>query len=286
MPVFETARGVRMEVTLPRPGWKELEEAVDAYEKLKQERKVTGARLGELTRKREQAIEADRRALAKAIREGKRDPGGKAVEQIEKEIKACNRRLEALEEALDDAESDLAAVVEEHRKEWSEEAEAEFLEAREEYAAAVEALNEARAVFAERRQLLAWVRRFPDEQTGSLSFRVRDSYLPRLSAPSVDPYTFSTVVEALREAAQVDASRVAGDPSARGAQRIHEERKANQEAGRGYWTDAELVRLAEDPVAFLHGAGAERQPRRRSPRPVNTPAGLFVPPADESDEEE
>jgi hypothetical protein len=288
MPVFETARGGRLDLALPHTRWKELEEAVDAYEKLKRERKVTNSRLAGLTREREKAIEADRRALAKAIKEGKRDPGNKAIERIEKEIQACNRRLEALEEALDDAEGDLIAVVDEHREAWVEEAEAAHLEAREAYAEAVEELSLSRTVLAERFSLYSWVKHFPDEELGTLSYRVRDSYLPGLLASWGDPYTFTDVLVALREDAQgrPDGDHAPGDPLARETQRIHEERMANEKEGRGYYTDDELLRLAEDPVAFHGGEGAERMPRRQMPtRPVNTPEGIFFPPTTDEGED-
>ncbi len=259
MPVFETSRGGRIDLSLPRTQFPELNEVVEAYEQLRRERKVTSSRLSGLTRQREKAIEADRRTLADWIRKGQKgaEPGPKEVEKVEKEIAACNRRLEALEEALDDAERDLIAVVDEHREAWVEQAEVEHAAAREEFAGAVEALALSRQALSERFALVFWLRHFPDEERGAISYRVRGSYLPPLKAENGDPHTFADVVAALREDAQEHpAPRHPGSLGSE-VQRVHEERRANDEAGRGYYTDEELLRLASGELWFKHGEGAQ-----------------------------
>jgi hypothetical protein len=48
----------------------------------------------------------------------------------------------------------------------------------------------------------------------------------------------------------------APEPRLSEIQRDHEERIKNERAGKGHYTDKDLVRLAEDPVGFTHGAGA------------------------------
>jgi len=46
------------------------------------------------------------------------------------------------------------------------------------------------------------------------------------------------------------------DPVVPDHQLLHEERVRNERAGRGHWTDAELNKMAESPLAFEHGRGA------------------------------
>lgn len=269
MPVFETSRGGRLDIGLPRTQWRELESAREAYEQLKRERNVTASRVLSLERKREKAIDADRRALAVWIKNGQKgaEPGPKEVEKIENEIRACNRRLEAIEDALDDAETDLIAVIDEHRDAWVEEVEDTHAQAREEYERAVEALSAARDVVSERFSLLYWLRWFPDEEKGAVSYRVRGSYVGKLIASWGDPYTFTQVIDALREDARarpdIEATHLR-DLIGMATQQAHEERRANEEAGRGYFTDQELVRLQENEVTFHHGEGAVIR-RRKAP---------------------
>jgi hypothetical protein len=202
MPVFETSGGARIEISLPRTKWTEFEEAAEAYRQLLRERKVTSTRLRSLVNSREKAIVKDRAALAVAIREGKPDPGDKTVEKIEKEMQACKRRLEALEHALDDAESDLVAVVDDHRDGWLPETEEALAKAREEYAERVEEVAKARARVSAAWGLAHWLRHFPNEEVGAISYRVRSSLVPPLKSQNGDPYPFETVISALRDDAQ------------------------------------------------------------------------------------
>src|SRR5215211_69389 len=139
MPVFETNSGHRLQIQLPRHApWDELKEAREEYERLMQERRVTNRRLGALMRERDSAINRDRMALAQAIKEGKAEPGDKNVQQVEKEVAACRRRIEAIEIALDDAEQALIDVVDEYRDDWIEETEPTLDEAYAAYADAIE----------------------------------------------------------------------------------------------------------------------------------------------------
>jgi hypothetical protein len=250
VPMFETRSGRRLELDLPRTEWKELEEVRDDYEALKKERRVTETRLRSLRGERERAVFADRAALADAIREGKPESTGTKVEKIEKEIVACEHRLEALELALDDAEDDLLAQVDEHRDEWGSDVETGLEAAREQYAEAVESLAAARAKVSAHYALLRWVRLFPEEEMG---YQVRSSYVRDLKAPHGEPYLFDVVVQSLRDDAQArpEVERTISETQLR-----HEAKLANVKAGRGYFTDEELVRLEQNPEEFWGGQGA------------------------------
>lgn len=249
--MFETGSGRALQIELPQTGWDELEAVRTAFEELRKERRVTSTRLASLQSERERAVMKDRDALAQAIRKGKADPGGKAVEKVEKDIAACTRRLEALEVALEDTERDLIAVVDEHRDEWAGEAEDHLADARAEYAEAVESLARAYGRVSAAHALVRWARLFPEGET---SFRVRGAQLESLKAPHGGPYLLDEVIAGLRDDAYADHPAV--ERVVTETQRRHEEKVANQQAGRGYYTDDELRRLEENPDTFFHGAGA------------------------------
>jgi len=199
MPIFETPGGTRLQLTLPQSEWPELQEASNAYTTLLKERRVTSSRLTQLRTDRDRAVEADRSALGKAIKEGKPDPGDKNVEKIEKEIRACNRRLEALEHALDAAESDLLDVIDEHRRGWGEELDASVAVAQAKYAEAIEAVAAASHAYSHALALRNWVKHFPDSET---TYRVRERFLPRLVNQNGSAFYVGDVLAALGEDAK------------------------------------------------------------------------------------
>ncbi len=196
MPIFETPGGSRQQLALPQTQWPEMQQASEAYTSLLKERRVTSTRLGQLRADRDRAVNADRSALGKAIKEGKPDPGDKNVEKIEKEIRACNRRLEALEHALDAAESDLLDVLDEHREEWVEELDEATAQAQATYAEATDALTSASRGYSQALALRSWVRSFPEEET---TFRVRERFLPTLKNQNGSAFYIGEVLNALRE---------------------------------------------------------------------------------------
>ena len=288
MPVFETARGSRMQIVVPRTEWPELEKAKEDYGRLLQERKVTGSRVSALQRDREKTERADATALAKWLKEGKKgkEPESKEVEKIDKEIAACERRLVALEEALDDAEADLIEVVDEHRSEWKPRAEKELESAYAVYAEVVEALARAHEAVSAKLGLRSWLRDFPEEA----SYKPRGMLLPALRAPHGDPYMFDEVMAALRADVQAQLTDGARAPlsALQGAtQQIHEERLANEQTGRGYFTDDELRHLAENEATFQHGAGvkiitSQGSGKKRTGPPI-VDGALFVAPEGEDE---
>jgi hypothetical protein len=255
MPVFETERGSRVLLSLPATEFPELNEAKGIYEKLVQEKRITEQRLRTLDDERDKAIKTEKRALAKAIKQGKEGSlkdQGKAEERIEKERAACARRLEAIEEALDEAESDLIALVDEHGAAWLEKVERSLDEVLSVYADAVEALASIRGDVSSKYALIRWLRGFPETE---LSFNDAPgiALLPRLRAAHGEPYHFAEVLETLREDAQTRPKPV--PHAAQETQRIHEERLVNERGGRGYFTNDELNRKKADPLGFEHGAG-------------------------------
>jgi hypothetical protein len=197
--VFVSTAGRRIDIHLPPAPWPELQKAKDEYERLRGERKATEKRLGGLRGKRHHAEQADRLALAQALKDGTKEPSEDKIEKIDKEVLACNRRLEALEIALDNAEVELIEVLDLHRDEWLEEVSANVDEAYGKYAEAVEALVGASDAISYQWALFRWVRFFPETE---MSFRTRGGVVAGLKAPNGDPYFAHEVLAALRQDAQ------------------------------------------------------------------------------------
>jgi uncharacterized protein YukE len=261
MSVAEIESGRRLDVQVPpTSNWAELEQPAAKYREVVGKRNAAARRLSGLQGELQRATDADRIALAKAIKEGAKDPGPSRVEKIKKEIAACERFLASSEEAVDMALQDVIDAVDEHRDEWQGEAEEALQEARRAYAETVEEMVAAKEHVSAKYALLAWVAGFPEQE---LTFRVRGSYGGGLKAENGDPYFFSQVIDALRADAAKTEGAPQGDPNARASQEHHEERLRNERAGLGYFTDLELERMQQNPVEFWGGAGARLAPGSR-----------------------
>jgi hypothetical protein len=194
MPIFETHAGSRLDVVLPNTEWPELQKAVDEYRELQRERKVAAHRLDALQTERHRAVESDKLALAKWIREKKgQEPKANAAEKIDKEIEACRRRYEALDVALEEAEIELIDLVDAHRSEWVAEVDEALEASKEAYEQAISAMTETRSVLAHQFALRRWVDQFPD----IASFRMAVPPVRGLAAVNGDPYQWQQVVAAL-----------------------------------------------------------------------------------------
>jgi hypothetical protein len=178
----------------------ELQKPVKEYRDLISRRHAELTRIGTLERQRVGAIEKDRIALARALREGGEDPGDKAVEKIDKDLAQTRRRVEALEVAIEEAEQELIQAVDDNRSEWLEDTEAEIDRVAGEYLATVEALEAARTKLTERVTLRTFVTNFPE---GKGYFAGTGGRVAGLIARHGDPYRWDEVVEALRKDAEV-----------------------------------------------------------------------------------
>jgi hypothetical protein len=193
-------RGTLTPYRLPPPDrlWAELKEPAAEYRKLIGDRQAAYHRLSSLEDQRTKAIDADRRALAKALREGGEDPGDTAVEKIDADMAACRRLIESLELAIDEAESDLMGVVDEHQPAWVKEVDAEVDADAQEYLAAVEHVEAMRTKLAETVALKRFLNTFPEHGYNSSHWPVWG-----LLARHGDPYRWDEVIDALRKDAEV-----------------------------------------------------------------------------------
>ena len=263
MAVFETERGRRLSIALPPSPWPELAEVADTYRRLTGEEKATRARLTALQVDRQHAVEQDNFELGQALKANRKPKASTKVESLDKEIKATERHLAGVESAIESASSDLIDVVDENREEWDEEASSQLKDAQAEYAEAIEAAaNAARTVF-EKLGLLRWVRLFPEV----LFYSVGDGKVPGLMAPNGDLYTSGAVFGGLSEQAQIEWNpMLPRDPHGEATQALHEERRANELAGRGYMTESERVLFETNPMEFYGGKDA--RPLRKMPVPL------------------
>jgi len=196
----ENQRGSLTPFRLPPESkvWDEFKGPVIEYRKLVSDRHMAQTRLGKLENDRTRAIERDRVALAKALREGKDDPGDTAVEKIDRDLANTRRTIEALEIAIEEAEQELIGVVDDHQLEWLEIVDAEIDDDAGEYLAAVEQVEAARTKLTESVALKRFLNTFPEH-----------GYTPGhwpvfgLIARSGDPFMWGEVIEALRKDAEV-----------------------------------------------------------------------------------
>ena len=81
-----SSNGRRLELQLPLPGlWSDLDQATENYTRILRERKVVATRVSSLRGKRERVAEAERVALAKAIKDGTTEPKS-TLDKIDKDI--------------------------------------------------------------------------------------------------------------------------------------------------------------------------------------------------------
>lgn len=171
-------------------------EAGATYARLSVENAATAAKLAELERRRPEAVEADRAAYAAAIRDGKPDPGTKAVDRLDAELVATRRRSEALAVAVATAQAELVATVEARRGPWGAAIDRQVAKDRDELAKAVEALAAARDKLAESLSLAGWLSRFPNKTAWMPPAALAG--VRGLEAPNGDPYPWALVLGALR----------------------------------------------------------------------------------------
>lgn len=178
--------------------WDELKNPVAEYRKLVSDRHLAYTRLGKLENDRSRAIERDRLALAKALREGTEDPGDKAVEKIDKDMANTRRIIEALEIAIEEAEQELIGVVDDHKSAWLDDVDAELDADADEFLAKIEELEAARTKLTESVALKRFLNVFPEHGYTPGHWSVFG-----LIGQSGDPFRWDQVTEALRKDAEV-----------------------------------------------------------------------------------
>lgn len=107
----------------------------------------------------EAAPRMDAEASAKALRAGQKDPGTPLTAKATKAVEAHEAQVRALEIAVESAEADLMAAIEQHRNSLSSELDAEHTSQREECLRRALELQELIGERNDTRRLIAWLKR-------------------------------------------------------------------------------------------------------------------------------
>ncbi len=186
------------EISNPR-----IRKAAKEYSRLVGEHLAVSSAAHDLEQGRREAVEADRRAYAAAIRAGKGkdvDPGQPATTNADNEILKTRRREEALAVAVAEARNELVATVDRHRGEWSAALEKQREDARDKMREAVEQLADVHGEFVAAHASVAWLEHFP-QQTRWASGRFA-AFLPSLRTPAGEAVRTADAIAALRELAE------------------------------------------------------------------------------------
>jgi len=175
--------------------WPDVATLIGEYQRLQAEHHKAAATLDELLAARPAAIERDRESYAKAIRDGKDDPGEAALGKLSTKITAAHRRAEAIAVATRAVAADIAALVDRRRSELLRDADRAVAEDYGTLRDAVAAWEAARARLYARKALRSWVQGFPRQS----------KYVPAaapgiraLIGPNGDSVTFEELAQALR----------------------------------------------------------------------------------------
>ncbi len=152
-------------IRLDLPEFAPIVKSKAEYEAITEEIVAGQAVLEQLGAKREAARQADTGAYAKALRAGKPDPGTPKTDRVDAEIVAAQRKLAALQRALDDVEGELISAVEQHRAEWLAEVDEQLKQEHEAKRELISGLAEARAAIVVTSSLRVWLAGFPMKAT-------------------------------------------------------------------------------------------------------------------------
>ena len=147
------------------PEFEPITKTKTEYEKITAEIAVAQGALEQLAAKREAARQADTGAYAKALRGGKADPGTPKTDRVDAEIVGAQRRLAALQKALDDVEGELIADVEQNREQWLAEVDARLEQEHEAKRKLIAEHARARETIVVTAGLRGWLHGFPMKQT-------------------------------------------------------------------------------------------------------------------------
>jgi DNA repair exonuclease SbcCD ATPase subunit len=142
---------------LARRRWRRIAKAVEKRNRLGAELAKTNERLVLLRNELPQAEQADRAAFAAALAAGKAEPD-RMAEQVAANIAVEERRSEALQTAVQQAESELQKLCEQNRTGWYRDTLAAIGKAHRIYEEAIEAVAQAREGLADEVALADWIR--------------------------------------------------------------------------------------------------------------------------------
>ena len=147
----------------------------------------------QLEEQRERAVAADRQAFAKALANGKQDPGTATLDAHDAAAAAARRKAEALDLAVETAAKALGDAIALHGAEWAATVEAELDDAVDAYAALVEQVITARTRVDHLRGVLSFIR-----QPQGRGYSPAGGRLLTLVGQNGEPFRTVVVLDALR----------------------------------------------------------------------------------------
>ena len=184
-------------IRLDLPDFEPITKTKAEYVKLTTEIVSAQGSLEQLGAKREAARLADTSAFAKALRGGKGDPGTPRTAAADGEIMGEQRRLAALQKALDDVEGELIAAVEQHREQWVGEVDEQLVLLLAAKRKLIAELATARETIVVTSSLRVWLAGFPMKATS-----VRRGGSPPVAGvlgQNGEPMPFEQIMQALEE---------------------------------------------------------------------------------------
>ncbi len=173
--------------------------AAKEYQRLVADHQAAATVAHDLEEGRREAVEADRRAYAAAIRAGKDDPGQVATTTVDSELLEIRRRESALEHAVTEARNELVATVDQNRGEWLAGIEKRLDGARAGMREALDRLVDAHAELAEAGATRELAEGFPQALWRPERVAAR---LPSLRTQAGEPVPAVAAISALRELAE------------------------------------------------------------------------------------
>jgi hypothetical protein len=137
--------------------WPELVKVDAQIKRLGADYTATEAELSRLSQGRAAAQDADNAAYAKALRDGKPDPGREHVLELEAKLSGATRKRDALRVALQDLDTERRALIDKNREKWRAEVEEKLPDARQELREAVARMQAARAKLHQLQGVINWL---------------------------------------------------------------------------------------------------------------------------------
>jgi hypothetical protein len=191
----------------PATGNTAVDVAVDELRRLEADLRAARTQMRDLEASRRKVVEADRDALAAAIRAGKPDPGQKATTDHAAKLAETTRRAAALKTAVVSQERELTALLRQHAGEMAGRHAAEAAATRKRAAAALAELRAAAEVATQAEALSRWSRQVQANGRGHYSARAQRS-LGKTGLAMANGEGFTVV--ALLDAVEATLDDVAG----------------------------------------------------------------------------
>ena len=179
-------------------GWPPLDDAVAKYTELNAKLDRTFEDVEWLRQEHAAAEQADREALAAALRTGEKEPGTAAVDKAAAKLRDAERLFAALQIAVEEQTRVIVAVVDEHRDTWTAEQRKRLDAARSGYLAELDRLEASHREFFAEQGRVSFLQHFP-EKVKQPTDAVFQKALGQLRNEAAPPQKVSNTIGYFRE---------------------------------------------------------------------------------------